>query len=508
MAPSDDDLLRQYVCDSSNPAFTELVRRYLDAIYSAALRHVRSSALAEEVSQSVFLDLSKNAAKLKSGQPLIAWLYLVTRRTAIDFIRRESRRQTREQTASEIAAMKSSPSVWVQIEPFLDEALETLNEEDRQALLLRYIACKSLREVGENLGTSEDAAQKRISRALERLRTLFARRGIVITAAGLATDLSANVVSSAPAGLGATVAAGAFPAAAIVHSVAMTALNKTLIAASVVIAAGLVYQNQLIATQRDQTSQLEQEIAGQKTVAIHLQEERNRAEELLSKKRKELEENRAGATENATVEADLEAWLARVNQLKEFLAKMPDKNIPEMKFLTTNDWLAATLNNSLKTDAKVRLALGSLRLKAKLKVVQNFQGALLLYSQAHGGSAPTDWAGLRPFLLTPLDDDILQRYDFGSEAATDTGKKATANRGVLNEKAAVDEDHDQLFHLSLTGFSMERISHFGDRVNEARQAYITAHNGEFPADSEQLLPYFKTPVDRTELKEFSEAGQP
>jgi DNA-directed RNA polymerase specialized sigma24 family protein len=88
MALSDDDLLRQYVRDGSNPAFSELVRRYLDAVYSAALRQVRSTALAEEISQSVFLDLSRSAAKLKSGQPLVAWLYLVTRRTAVDVIRR------------------------------------------------------------------------------------------------------------------------------------------------------------------------------------------------------------------------------------------------------------------------------------------------------------------------------------------------------------------------------------------------------------------------------------
>src|SRR4051812_15268130 len=103
MVLSDNELLRQYVRDGSNPAFSELVRRYLDAVYSAALRQVRSTALAEEIAQSVFLDLSKSAAKLKANQPLIAWLYLVTRRTAIDVIRRESRRHARERIALEIA---------------------------------------------------------------------------------------------------------------------------------------------------------------------------------------------------------------------------------------------------------------------------------------------------------------------------------------------------------------------------------------------------------------------
>ena len=144
---SDDDLLREYVRDGSNPAFSELVRRYINAVYSAALRQVRSTAIAEEISQSVFLDLSRSAAKLKPGQPLIAWLYLVTRRTAIDTIRRESRRQARERIALEIADMKPDFSLWAQIEPFLDEALETLPEADRRAILLRYIANQSGPEI-------------------------------------------------------------------------------------------------------------------------------------------------------------------------------------------------------------------------------------------------------------------------------------------------------------------------------------------------------------------------
>ena len=291
MTLSDEDLLRQYASTGSSAAFAELVRRYVSLVYSAAKRQVQSSALAEDIAQSVFTDLSQHARKLKAGQPLAAWLYLVTRRTAIDAIRSESRRQSREQTAAEIAGMKSNPSLWAQIEPYLDEAMETLNEADRQAVLLRFFACKSLREVGETLGTSEGAAQMRVSRALEQLRSVFARRGIAVTAAGLATDLSANVVLSVPTGLNASVAAGATSAAALVqatHTIAMTALNKTLIAASVVLSASLIYEISLLGTGRNQVLKLEQNIAGQQVQAQQLTDELKRAAALLAKKQGEL----------------------------------------------------------------------------------------------------------------------------------------------------------------------------------------------------------------------------
>ncbi|MBC7368757.1 MAG: sigma-70 family RNA polymerase sigma factor [Undibacterium sp.] len=82
--------------------------------------------------------MAQDAARIQPGTPLVAWLHLVTRRTAIDAIRRESRRRPRKQAASEIAAMKPPSADWSRIEPLLDEALQTLDEPERCALLLRY----------------------------------------------------------------------------------------------------------------------------------------------------------------------------------------------------------------------------------------------------------------------------------------------------------------------------------------------------------------------------------
>ena len=206
---SDLDLLGQYVRNHSQDAFATLVQRHLDLVYSAALRQVRSPQLAEDIAQSVFTDLARDAGKLKSDTILTAWLYAVTRRTAIDAIRKESRRQLREQIAVEMNNMNATVNDWAQIEPLLDDAMAALEETDRSAVLLRFFENKSLREVGEALGASEDAAQKRVSRAVERLREFFSKRNVTIGASGLAVLVSANAVQAAPVGLAATISAAA-----------------------------------------------------------------------------------------------------------------------------------------------------------------------------------------------------------------------------------------------------------------------------------------------------------
>src|SRR5581483_11269593 len=188
----DDELglIQKFTRDHSQDAFTELVRRHVNLVYSAALRQVGSPDLAKEVAQTVFLDLARNAGKMGAKTILGAWLYRVTRCAAVDVIRRESRRQARECLAAEIAAMNATAdSNWSQIAPLLDEAMDTLDETDRAAILLRFFENKSLRDVGAALGASDDAAQKRVSRALDRLREFMTRRGVKAGTAGLAAAL-------------------------------------------------------------------------------------------------------------------------------------------------------------------------------------------------------------------------------------------------------------------------------------------------------------------------------
>ena len=210
---SDLQLLARYTRDGVEEAFAELARRHLGLVYSAALRQVRSPQLAEEVAQSAFTDLARNASKLKPDTILTAWLYQVARRTAIDAVRREARRQLREQIATEMNAMNATTADWTHVEPLLDDAMSALEETDRAAVLLRYFENKSLREVGQALGTSDDAAQKRVSRAVERLREFFSKRGVTVGASGLVVLISANAVKAAPAGMAAAISTAVLLAA-------------------------------------------------------------------------------------------------------------------------------------------------------------------------------------------------------------------------------------------------------------------------------------------------------
>jgi RNA polymerase sigma factor (sigma-70 family) len=244
---SDLDLLGQYARGKSQDAFTALVNRHVNLVHSAALRQVRSSQLAEEVAQSVFADLARNAGKLKPDTILTTWLYQVTRRTAIDAIRKESRRQLREQIAMEMNDMNATANDWTQIEPLLDDAMAALDETDRSAILLRYFENKNLREVGESLKISDDAAQKRVGRAVDRLREFFSKRNVTIGTSGLAVLISANAVESAPIGLAATISAAAVLAGTAVHTstiiaatktIAMSTLQKTIIGAAFAAAVG------------------------------------------------------------------------------------------------------------------------------------------------------------------------------------------------------------------------------------------------------------------------------
>jgi hypothetical protein len=176
-----------------------------------------------------------------------AWLYQVARRTAIDVVRREAGRQIREQIAVELTAMNAPTADWTAIEPLLDEAMHALDQTDRTAVLLRYFESRSLREVGLALGTSEDAAQKRVTRAVSHLREWFAQRGVKVAAGGFGAVISAHAIQAAPAGLAASISTAAAPAglaaispalATAALTLAMTTFQKSLIAVAFLAAVG------------------------------------------------------------------------------------------------------------------------------------------------------------------------------------------------------------------------------------------------------------------------------
>ena len=209
MRSTDDGaLLRQYAENHSDEAFAGLVTRHINLVYSVALRQVGNPHGAEEITQAVFIILAKKAASLQHYKALSSWLFQATRLTASNFIRSESRRRQREEEAYMQSVLEEAGTeVWPRIAPLLDDAVAGLREKDRRAIVLRFYEGRNLREVGLALGASEDAAEKRVNRALEKLRKFFARRGVVSTAAIIAGAISGNSVQAAPAALANSAAA-------------------------------------------------------------------------------------------------------------------------------------------------------------------------------------------------------------------------------------------------------------------------------------------------------------
>src|SRR5262245_41192609 len=183
----DGEMLRDYAETRSEEAFTELVRHRVDLVYSAALRQLNGDThLAEDVTQTVFSDLARKAASLCDRRDLAGWLYTSTHFAAANAVRSEHRRHTRQQEAQAMQEMVHSKDTDFdsdKLRPALDTVMHELKEEDREAILMRYFENRQLSEIGERLGVGEDAARKRVDRALEKLRGFFVKRGVSTTTA-------------------------------------------------------------------------------------------------------------------------------------------------------------------------------------------------------------------------------------------------------------------------------------------------------------------------------------
>jgi RNA polymerase sigma factor (sigma-70 family) len=225
---SDDmRLVHEFAATKSEPAFAALVERYIGLVHSAALRQAGNEHVAEEITQAVFIILARKAASLRPETVLAAWLYRATRYATANLLRASHRRHTREQEVYMQSTLNEpSNEPWTQLAPLLDDEMNKLGEIDRAALVLRYFENKSSREIAAVLRMEEDAAQKRVARALEKLRDRFAKRGVTMTATVIAGAVSANSVQAAPIGLATTVTAAA--AKGIISGSTLTIVNGTL----------------------------------------------------------------------------------------------------------------------------------------------------------------------------------------------------------------------------------------------------------------------------------------
>jgi len=212
----DFDLLQRFTRDGEQSAFTDVVRRHLDLVFATALRKLEDPGAAQEVAQNVFAALARKAWRFAPDDSLPAWLHKAALLESKSWLRGELGRRRREQTAAELGTTMNSPAdqpALNALAPVLDEALLSLREKDRTALLLRYYESHSLRDVGAAFGVSEDTAQKRVQSALEKLAAFFSRRGYKTATVAAAAAALQHTAASTSAAMVSTVVGAALQAA-------------------------------------------------------------------------------------------------------------------------------------------------------------------------------------------------------------------------------------------------------------------------------------------------------
>ena len=201
-APTDPELLTEWLGQHREAAFHALVARYAGLVYATAKRSCGGDdSLAAEASQLTFITLAQRAESLTTCASLGGWLHM----TAVMQVRnllRKSQRETRKryllQAAMETESHRHHADSWQEMQPVLEGALASFSAKDREALILRFYRSLTVREIAATLGIATDAAQKRIDRATDRLRSKLARRGFQ-TSSSLSAALLAGYATEATA---------------------------------------------------------------------------------------------------------------------------------------------------------------------------------------------------------------------------------------------------------------------------------------------------------------------
>jgi hypothetical protein len=391
--------------------------------------------------------LARMARTLPNDVMLGGWLHRHTCFVAANTMRGERRRQSRERQAVEMNALQNNSGAdFSRVAPILDEAINELGEADRKAILLRFFEQNDFRSVGEALGSNEDAARMRVTRALDKLEGLLKRRGVTTSAATLSVALLANAVQAAPFGLAVTISAAATIAGTAVQTstviaatkaIAMTTLQKTLITATLAAAVGAgIYEARQASTLRTQVQAFQQQQtpfaeqvqqlnddfkdATNRLAALRDDNERlnrNTAELLklrsevgsLRNESRQLAQGKTRDANNPTAIA-AQAWLDRVTLLKQRFEQWPGKRTPELRLLNEQDWLNAAAKSELDSDAACREAMGKLRVTAKGMFATAVKEALEQFVKSNNDQYPSASSQLMPYLKPPA-DSLLEGYE-------------------------------------------------------------------------------------------------
>jgi RNA polymerase sigma factor (sigma-70 family) len=536
MMSDDMALVREYAQSESEQAFATLVSRHVNLVYSVALRQVRDPHLAQEITQAVFIILARKAKSLSPKTILSGWLCRTARYVSAHTLRDQRRRQFRERESQMQSTLNGpEPGIWYQIAPLLDEALNSLGEKDHDAVVLRFLDRKELKQVGAAMGIGEDAARMRVSRGLEKLRRFFTNKGVTLSTTAMASAVAANSVQAAPVGLAANITAAAVSGTTITtaavlaatKTIAMTTLQKAVTITILTAAVGTtVHEAHEAAKARVNLQTIQQQQALLAEEIRQLEGERDSAtnrltsladnvarlsgntEELL-KLRGELGALRTQSQELAKIESE-EPWLKRIRLLKQRLEQKPEAKIPEFKFLTAQDWFRAA-EGRLDTDADYDAAFGNLRANAQGNFLRKASAALAKYMDANADQFPTEVGQLNSFLETPPGDDVLQRYQIVPASSLPASALVAGNASdwVLIPRIQKPGAGWFVTKGSVTGFTDNRLLDILAPAMKAQFDAAPVVDGRKSPSIRDLGPFLTTPEQKAAYQMLlQDAGPP
>jgi RNA polymerase sigma factor (sigma-70 family) len=463
--------LAEYTRTGSEAAFQDVVRRYLDLVYSTAHRLVNGDAhLAQDIAQIVFSDLARMARSLKKETMLGGWLHRHTCFVASKIMRGERRRLAREQAAVEMNSLEDhSQANLTRVAPVLDDAINRLGSEDRQAILLRFFEQKDFRSVGEALGSSEEGARKRVDRALAKLESLLKKQGVTLSATALGVALATQAVTAAPAGLAATISGAALASAAAGGGTALTLLkimSMTKMQIGILSAIALVaITTPLVITQQHTSAKL------------------RHANESL---RIQTEENNRLALENEQLS----------NRLAQVAVAQPRSNsTPPAELLKLRGEVGRLRReNASVTAAMTNSPLSGLRANPEMwKLIRDQQrkGLASIYKEfADRASLPAEQ---REKLFELLADNVMENVDRITEVLRD-GKTGAAMDAVFSaQDAAMKEKVDELLGPDGAGKYYEYTKDIGAYLSAQQfKPMMSGDAGEKDAKASQLFQLLQT----------------
>ncbi len=207
---SDPTLLRRFADSRCQQAFAHLVDRYAGMVFAVALQRTGDRELAQEISQNVFLALSRKASQLNRDASLASWLHRVTMLESAALLRAEARRRRRHEKLAAMNTIDHESAAESEAIPLLDEAVQKLKETDRELLFRRFLEGMSFAEISQHYGINEAAGRKRVSRILKKLSHIMSKQGVTVSTVALGTAMTAHWSKAAPAGLTHTISQTAF----------------------------------------------------------------------------------------------------------------------------------------------------------------------------------------------------------------------------------------------------------------------------------------------------------